>query len=186
VVACLFLRGPSLRAGPVAAAILVSVLAFPATPWAKEADGIVITRVLSGPDGKSYAEPFTLPRPDGADPKALLARLYTTDAEIGVSKPGTFIDWHPVSTPRLLVVLKGMIEIGTGDGKIHRLRAGDMALAMDTTGQGHTSRMVGKEPVMAMTVRLPKDDPLRTRSSSCPDGMAAKDCVANTLKIERK
>ncbi|WP_310532262.1 MFS transporter [Novosphingobium sp.] len=186
VVACLFLRGKALRGGPVAAAILVLVLAFPATPWAKEGDGIVITRVLSAPDGKSYAEPFTLPRPAGAGPKALLARLYTTDAEIGVSKPGTFIDWHPVSTPRLLVVLKGMIEIGTGDGKIHRLRAGDMALAMDTTGQGHTSRMVGKEPVMAMTVRLPKDDPLRTRSSSCPDGMVAKDCVANTLKIERK
>jgi Na+/melibiose symporter-like transporter len=186
VLACLFLRGRSLRAGPAVAAVLLAVLAFPASSWAKEADGIVITRVLTGPDGKSYAEPFTLPRPAGADPKALIARLYTTDAEIGFSKPGTFIDWHQVSTPRLLVVLKGMIEIGTGDGKIHRLRAGDMALAMDMTGQGHTSRMVGKEPVLAMTVRLPKDDPLRTRNSSCPDGMAARDCVANNLKIESK
>jgi len=76
------------------------------------------------------------------------------------------------------------MEVGTGDGKIHQLHAGDYALAMDTTGQGHTSRTVGKVPVTAMTVRLPKDDPLRSRDSSCSDGVSGTACVANGLSIQ--
>jgi len=147
--------------------------------------GVVIKRIAAGADGKSYLDEITLPPAAGTDPSALVSRLYTTDSEIGISRTGTFIDWHRVSTPRLLVVLRGEMEIGTGDGRRYRLRAGDMALAMDTTGQGHTSRMVGRVPVMAMTVRLNKDDPLRTRASSCSDGIAAQDCVANSLNIRR-
>ena len=91
---------------------------------------------MAGPDGKSYLDEITLPPAAGTDPSALVSRLYTTDTEIGISPPGTFIDWHRVSTPRLLIVLKGEMEIGTGDGRRYRLRAGDMALAMDTHRAG--------------------------------------------------
>ena len=187
LLACLFLREASsaARAVPVAAVLLAAgLVTLPSSP-AEAKDrlpaGVIIKRIMSGPDGKSYLDEIALPPAAGTDPSALVSRLYTTDTEIGISPPGTFIDWHRVSTPRLLIVLKGEMEVGTGDGKRYRLRAGDLALAMDLTGQGHTSRMVGRVPVMAMTVRLNKDDPLRTRASSCPDGMAAQDCVANNL-----
>ncbi len=190
LLACLFLReAPVRRTGAIAAVLLAAgLVATPHSPaQARERlpAGVIIKRIMAAADGKSYLDEITLPPAAGSDPAALVSRLYTTDTEIGISPPGTFIDWHRVSTPRLLIVLKGEMEIGTGDGRRYRLRAGDAALAMDLTGQGHTSRMVGRVPVMAMTVRLGKDDPLRSRASSCPDGMAAQDCVANNLSIQR-
>jgi Na+/melibiose symporter-like transporter len=191
VLACLFLRrsrAPIANGARLAGALVVLLgmgMITPRTVQAKEmAPGIVVTRITAGPDGKSQVDAVTLPRAPGTDPTALVGRLYATDVEIGVAPPGTFVDWHKVSTPRLLVILKGTMEIGTGDGKLHRLGPGDFALAADLTGQGHTSRTVGTEPVMAMTVRLPTDDPLRSRESSCPDGMAADVCVANHLSVQ--
>jgi Na+/melibiose symporter-like transporter len=189
LLACLFLREKSGRlTGTVAVMLLAAALVSLPQGRAEAKDlpaGVIVKRIVTGPDGKSYLDEIALPPAAGTDPSALVSRLYTTDTEIGISPPGTFIDWHRVSTPRLLIVLKGEMEIGTGDGKRYRLRAGDLALAMDLTGQGHTSRMLGRVPVMAMTVRLNKDDPLRTRASSCPDGMAPQDCVANNLNIRR-
>jgi hypothetical protein len=169
--------------------LVAGVAAVPTKAFAQGAAAspatIVINRIAAGPDGTSFVDKVALPRPPGADAAAMVARLYSTDVEIGMSAPGTLIDWHRVSTPRLLVILQGEMEIGTGDGKLTRLKAGDIALAADVTGKGHTSRTVGTSPVMAMTVRLPKDDPLRTRESSCSDGVAARDCVANNLTIHR-
>lgn len=183
---------PMARKAAAACAMMIAVglLAVESTP-ARAADtaapaegGITIPRIYAGADGASHLDTVTLPRAPGADPRALIGRLNSTDVEIGVSPPGTFIDWHRVSTPRLLVVLQGTLEVGLGDGSKHLLHAGDIALAQDLTGQGHTSRTVGTVPAMAMTVRLPKDDPLASRASSCPAGVAAKDCVANSLNIK--
>ncbi|NBC35355.1 MFS transporter [Novosphingobium sp. FSY-8] len=157
-------------------------ISAPATPV--PANGVTIPRISAGVDGKSYLDTVTLPRAPGSDPLAINARLYTTDTEIGVSPPGTFIDWHRVSSPRLLIVLSGTLEVGLGDGSVHRLQPGTIVLANDTVGQGHTSRSVGSVPVMAMTVRLPREDPLRSRASSCPDGVAPEQCVANSLSIQ--
>jgi Na+/melibiose symporter-like transporter len=189
LLACLILREkPVQHAGAIAAILLAVTLIVLPQSRAEARDlptGVIIKRIVAGSDGKSYLEDITLPPAAGTDPSALVSRLYTTDSEIGISRPGTFINWHRVSTPRLLVVLKGRMEVGLGNGRTYRFGPGDMVLAMDTTGQGHTSRMLGRVPVMAMTVRLPKDDPLRTRPSSCSDGISAQDCVANSLNIRR-
>ena len=204
--ACLFLRPPpktdatTAAVQPVASLTVVAGLlamlvsaglglapaparAAEPAPAAPVRPGITITRIASGPDGKSHAEPLVLP---GSDPQAVISRLRATDVEIGEMPPGTFIDWHRVTTPRLLVVLKGAMEVGTGDGRRHILRAGDMALAADMTGQGHTSRSLGHAPVLSMTVRLPADNLLQSRSSACPDGTAPQACVANHLSIQHQ
>jgi hypothetical protein len=200
ILACLFLRQPAggdpvhARQDAVPATMAIGALAMvmvlgtspsPARAQAAApAHGITIAQITAGPDGLSRLSTTTLPRAPGSDPLSVNARLYTTDTEIGVSPPGTFIDWHRVSSPRLLVVLSGTLEVGLGDGTIRQLHAGDIVLAADTTGKGHTSRLIGKVPVMAMTIRLPKEEPLKSRASSCPDGVAAGDCVANQLSIQ--
>ena len=202
VLACWFLRQPSspmaqpdnarqpmpatLGLGALAVAMALATAPQPShaqTP-AAPAPGITIPQVIAGPDGLSRLSTITLPRAPGADPLSINARLFTTDTEIGVSPPGTFIDWHRVSSPRLLVVLAGTLEVGLGEGTLRQLHAGDIVLAADTTGKGHTSRSVGSVPVMAMTIRLPREEPLKSRGSSCPDGIAPQDCVANGLSIQ--
>ena len=57
-----------------------------------------------------------------------------------------------------------------------------MAPADDTTGRGHTPRTLGNEPVTAMTIRLPKDNPLLPKMVSCAAGVTAKYRVASNLK----
>jgi hypothetical protein len=110
-------------------------------------------------------------------------RLYATDVEIGDTLPGDFIDFHGVSTPRLLIVLAGQLEVGLGDGTKHILSKGDIALANDVTGRGHTSRLIGTEPLRLMTVRLPAKNSFMPKLGSCPEGMSAEQCVSNHLKI---
>ncbi|MHB8287526.1 MAG: cupin domain-containing protein, partial [Caulobacteraceae bacterium] len=143
---------------------------------------LMIPRLYAGADGKSRLDEVALPLAS-ADVHSLMTRLYTTDLEMGLSSPGTFIDWHKVSTPRLLLVLSGEIEVGLGDGSKHLLRAGDMVFVTDTTGQGHTSRMIGTAPVKAITLRLDKDDPLKLKPNPCPLGMDPAACVANHLVV---
>jgi hypothetical protein len=41
-----------------------------------------------------------------------------------------------------------------GDGTIHRLGPGDVNLAEDLTGHGHTTRVVGDEPRVTATIHL--------------------------------
>lgn len=176
-------QGGVARAATACAILIAAGLTLAGSPARAAEGGITIPRIYAGADGGSRMDTVTLPRAPGVDPKALIGRLNSTDVEIGVSPPGTFIDWHRVSTPRLLVVLSGTLEVGLGDGSKHLLHAGDIALADDLTGQGHTSRTVGTTPAMAMTVRLPKDDPLASRDSSCSAGVAASACVANALTI---
>jgi gentisate 1,2-dioxygenase len=127
-----------------------------------------IKRVVAGPDGKSQLDVIELPIAGGEAGKSLTSRLYATDVELGYGVPGTFIDWHRVTTPRLFIVLQGAWEFGTGDGKLHLLQAGDIVLAADTTGQGHTSRNVGNVPSFALTVRLPLEDPLKLKPTNPP------------------
>jgi hypothetical protein len=142
------------------------------------ADKLTVMRLYGGADGESHIEKIALPDVGSIPGKMLQSRLYTTDIEIGEAPPGAFVDWHGVSSPRFLIVLQGQIEIGLGDGSKHILKAGDMVLAADTTGRGHTSRMIGNEIVRSLTVRLPKDDPLAPKLNPCPPGVAAAQCVA--------
>jgi gentisate 1,2-dioxygenase len=127
-----------------------------------------IKRVTDGADGKSKVDVIELPIAAGESGQSLVSRLYATDVELGYSAPGTFIDWHRVTTPRLFIVLQGAWEFGTGDGKRYLLQAGDIVLAADTTGQGHTSRNVGKVPSFVLTVRLPLLNPLKLKPNAAP------------------
>lgn len=126
-------------------------------------DTLRIKRVTADADGKSRVDVIELPVVHHEAGKSTVSRLNATDVEFGYSAPGEFIDWHRVSTPRLWIILQGAYEFGTGDGKLHHLQAGDIVLAADTTGQGHTSRSVGPLPAFVLTVRLPAADPLQPK-----------------------
>ena len=67
---------------------------------------------------------------------------------------GQFLDWHPAPRRQFVIILQGQLEIGLGDGSKHVFGPGDARLVEDTTGQGHTTRVVSKEPVITATVPL--------------------------------
>ena len=69
-------------------------------------------------------------------------------------QPGFFSDWHIAPRRQYLITLSGEAEIGLKDGTIHRLGAGDVNLAEDLTGSGHTTRVVGDVHRVTAVVQL--------------------------------
>ena len=64
------------------------------------------------------------------------------------------MDWHPAPRRQYVIILSGQLEIGLGDGTTRRFGPGDARLVEDTTGQGHTTRVVSDEPVVMGIIPL--------------------------------
>jgi len=64
-----------------------------------------------------------------------------------------FQGWHPAPRRQWVIILKGELEIGLGDGSLWKFGPGDARLVEDTTGQGHTTR-VGNEPCICAYIPL--------------------------------
>lgn len=101
-------------------------------------------RLYTGDDGQSHMEEAYEP-PDTQGATGIVVRR---------QEPGYFIDWHPAPRRQYIVTLAGQVEIGLGDGTVYTLGAGDMMLADDTTGQGHTTRAVGDETRVSLAITL--------------------------------
>lgn len=106
-------------------------------------------RLYTDRDGKSRIEPIDLARtPEWTK------GLPTTQISFRVWPVGRFLDWHPAPRRQFVIILSGQLEIGLGDGATHVFRAGDARLVEDTTGQGHTTRVLGEQPCVTATIPL--------------------------------
>jgi hypothetical protein len=106
-------------------------------------------RLYTGPDGKSRVESIDLGKtPDWTK------GLGATQITFREWPVGQFIDWHPAPRRQFVIILSGQLEIGLGDGTKHVFGAGDARLVEDTTGQGHTTRVLGTAPTITATIPL--------------------------------
>ncbi len=110
----------------------------------------MFVRIYTGQDGQSHFEELELPTgPAGRSP---------LQAATGISflrmEPGKFMDWHHAPRRQYVITLSGEAEFGIGDGTVRRLGPGDVLLAEDLTGRGHTTRVVGSEPRVSVAIPL--------------------------------
>jgi quercetin dioxygenase-like cupin family protein len=118
--------------------------------WKGSNDMPRIWRVYSGQDGQSHivAEPLAMnPFTDveGAHGEGTPLQS-TAGIAFRVSPPGYVLSWHCAPRRQYSISLSGTAEIEVGDGTVVRLKAGDVVLAEDLTGQGHITRVVGDHP----------------------------------------
>jgi quercetin dioxygenase-like cupin family protein len=107
-------------------------------------------RLYAGSDGQAHIERIDLDRvPDWTD-----RGLAASKIQFRVWPVGEFLDWHPAPRRQFVIILSGQLEIGLGDGSRHVFGAGDARLVEDTTGQGHTTRVLGTVPCVTATVPL--------------------------------
>ena len=106
-------------------------------------------RLYTGADGQSHVEPI-----DVATKADWLKGLPTTQISFRIWPKGEFLDWHPAPRRQFVIILSGQLEIGCGDGTKQVFGPGDARLVEDTTGKGHTTRVVGNEPCLTATVPL--------------------------------
>ena len=108
-----------------------------------------ITRLYSGGDGETHIEEMTL----GSHPE--LAELQAASGIVFRSaEPGNFLDWHPAPRRQFVITISGEVEIGLGDGTVHRYGPGHVNLAEDLTGRGHTTKVVGDVPRVTAVIPL--------------------------------
>ena len=68
-------------------------------------------------------------------------------------------DWdgsspHPAPRRQLFCTLRGEYEVTASDGTVRRFPTGSMLLLEDTTGKGHTSRIVSEDDLLLISVTL--------------------------------
>ena len=67
---------------------------------------------------------------------------------------GWYGDWHPTPTLQIFFFFRGMLEVKVSDGEVRHIGPGDIVLVEDTTGKGHTTRVISKEDVHSAVVQI--------------------------------
>ena len=117
------------------------------------------TRLYADADGESHFEDLgiDLALTDYAPPAPPLSlSSFTPATRFGfMNAPAAWSrDWHPTSTRNIFFVLTGEWEVTASDGESRRFGAGSVLLVEDTTGKGHSSRVVSEIDSLAAMVQL--------------------------------
>lgn len=102
-----------------------------------------VTRIYTGDDGQSHFEDLDVPLGPGSDRLSHLVPL--TGVLFRHTRSGSNLDYHPAPRRQFVVTLTGRVEVGCADGASRIFGPGDIMLADDLTGQGHTSAQLGDE-----------------------------------------
>jgi hypothetical protein len=92
-------------------------------------------RLYTGDDGKSHFE--------NLDDHGDVVFFDTVQPVKGLvfrkAERSHILDWHRAVRRQWVITLSGSVDIGIGDGSVVSFGPGDVFLAEDTTGQGHTA-----------------------------------------------
>lgn len=98
-----------------------------------------IVHITTGADGESHVQ-VTAPEFTERDNRRTLTQA-AADITFMKREVG-FSDFHPAPRRQYMLYLTARVEIGLGDGSSIVMEPGDALLAEDTTGHGHTSRVL--------------------------------------------
>jgi len=114
-----------------------------------------VTRLYTGTDDLSHFEDIEVPFESREDfglftmPEPVKAVFFR---EI---PPGWVYSWHNVVCREYVIMISGQAEVEAGSGEKRVFRKGDVLLAEDLTGQGHRTRVLGKNIWRQVFVTLP-------------------------------
>ena len=109
----------------------------------------MLVRLFGGDDGASHFEDLDISK----WPADWSLTLSNAEINFGRREPGPGRKgWHNESRRQYLITVAGHLVVTVGDGTIREFKAGDVLLAEDLTGQGHTTRVMGEEPWVRVTI----------------------------------
>jgi hypothetical protein len=110
---------------------------------------IMMTRIYTGADGQSHAEQVEM-KLNGNVSEMMKA----TSVEFSRRAPGPVSDWHVGPRRQFVITLSGRAEIEVAGGQKVTIGPGHINLIEDTTGKGHTTRNVGPDDRIVVTIPL--------------------------------
>ncbi len=113
-----------------------------------------IVRVYTGDDGESHFEDVEVPL--GEEGRGgRLSEMVDAHGVIFRETGGDYdLDFHHAPRRQYVVNLSGSVEITVGSGESRVIGPGEILLAEDTTGRGHKSSAVGREPRRCLFIPL--------------------------------
>lgn len=96
---------------------------------------MMFVRLYSGTDGQSHFEEL-----DTREGSSLFSKTHSgVEVVFKISPPSRSVEWHTAPRRRYLITLSGSVDIRIGNGTVKSFGPGDVFLAEDLTGQGHTT-----------------------------------------------
>jgi hypothetical protein len=115
-------------------------------------------RLFAGRDGETHFEDVVVELHSSAPAPPVLPAALSDSMPAErlhfLSVPPGWRSEHHAPRRHFLVSLSGSVAIRTSDGEIRYFRAGDVLLAEDTTGNGHTSWNDGGDAALAAVIAL--------------------------------
>ncbi len=103
-------------------------------------------RIWTGDDGNSRFEDGCIDMPKGERGDVLSGLSEVVGISFRETHAGGAFQWHDAPTRQFVITLSGTLDFETREGQHFTLRPGDILLAEDTTGSGHSWRLVDGQP----------------------------------------
>ena len=100
-----------------------------------------VVRIYTGDDGESHFEELDLPY-EQMETSERTAVENAENIHFRRYQPGSFIDWHPAPRRQYVITLEGVFG------------AGDVLLADDLTGRGHTTAVYGDKQRVSVAIPI--------------------------------
>jgi len=116
---------------------------------------VAATRLYTGADGLTHIELVNMKFSPVAGAAATVEysdSVKASSAYIVRLAPGYFHDWGNADKRRYAVAISGKAEIEASGGQKVSIEPGQVCLAEDLTGKGHTFRVVGADDWVALFV----------------------------------
>jgi quercetin dioxygenase-like cupin family protein len=117
-------------------------------------------RLWTGDDQNSHFEEGHLDIEPGRNGDLLTGKLPVTTIAFEETASGGGLDWHTAPVRQLVITLRGTLDFWTRAGAHFTLRPGDVLLAEDTAGGGHSWKLIDDQPWRRAYVVLGPDVPV--------------------------
>jgi quercetin dioxygenase-like cupin family protein len=103
-------------------------------------------RIWTGDNDNSLFEEGVIHLDRGPHGDVLSGKLPVTTVSFEETGSGGKLDWHTAPVRQLVVTLSGTLDFETRSGQHFTLRPGDILLAEDTAGGGHSWKLIDDQP----------------------------------------
>ncbi len=103
-------------------------------------------RLWTGDDKNSYFEEGVIELESGQRGDLLTGKLAVATISFQETASGGAFAWHTAPVRQLVVTLSGTLDFQTREGEHFVLRPGDILLAEDTAGSGHSWKLTDNSP----------------------------------------
>jgi quercetin dioxygenase-like cupin family protein len=114
-------------------------------------------RIWTGDDQNSHFEEGSIDLKPGAHGDLFSNKLQVITTSFQETQPGGTLAWHTAPARQLVVTLNGTLDFETRAGQHFRIAPGDILLAEDTVGGGHSWKLVDEQPWRRVYIVLAPD-----------------------------